>query len=169
MVMMTDDDVRDAPILGFDDAYQRWYADVFRYVRRRVGDDLAPDVTMDAFAVAWRRRDDLLSADVPLAWLYGVARRCVANARRSRSRSRALADRAAAMATDAVPDGSAEVVDALSRLGDADREVLMLSAWEGLSGEEMAVVLDITPGAARKRLSRARGRLAAALEGDTNA
>ena len=161
---MTDDAPGDT-LLGFDDAYHRWYGDVFRYVRRRVGDDLAPDVTMEVFTIAWRRKETLLAADTPLAWLYGVARRCVANARRSRARARALADRAARAASHESPDASADVLDALSRLGDGDREVLMLTAWEGLSSDEVAVVLDISPAAARKRLSRARERFAKQFEG----
>lgn len=151
---------------GFDDAYRRWYPDVFRYVRRRVGDDLAPDVTAEVFVVAWRRWDRLDEADLPLAWLYGVARKCVGNARRGRDRRRALVDRAAIGAHHTAPDDRAEVLEALSHLSVADQEVLMLTAWEGLDGTELAVALGTSEATARKRLSRARARLAAVLEGD---
>lgn len=161
MVMMTQDRVDEA----FADAYRRWYPDVFRYVRRRVGDDLAPDVTAEVFTVAWRRQERFTEADLPLAWLYGVARNCVGNARRSHRRRRALSDRAAATAGYTAPDDTAEVLDALDRLSTGDREILALVAWEGLSGPELAVALGTSEATARKRLERARTRLADALEG----
>jgi RNA polymerase sigma-70 factor (ECF subfamily) len=52
---------------------------------------------------------------------------------------------------------------ALARLGEADRELLLLIAWEGLSPAEAAVVLGVKPGTVRVRLSRARRRLTQAL------
>ena len=57
------------------------------------------------------------------------------------------------------PAAVAERTDAaraLARLGAADREVVELTAWEGLDSREVAEVLGITPMAARARLSRAR-------------
>ena len=77
----------------------------------------------------------------------------------------ALADRARSTAEPDAPDTSTEVFDALRRLGEDDRELLRLTAWEGLSGKELAVALGLSEQAARKRLSRARSRLAAELQG----
>ena len=48
---------------------------------------------------------------------------------------------------------------ALARLGEVDREVLMLTVWEGLEPREVATVLHVSPAAVRTRLSRARARL----------
>jgi RNA polymerase sigma-70 factor, ECF subfamily len=50
---------------------------------------------------------------------------------------------------------------AVDRLGPADREVLRLVAWEGLTPAELAVALGVRPGTARVRLHRARRALAA--------
>lgn len=150
---------------SFEDAYRRWYPEVFRYCRRRVGDDLAHDAAAEVWATAWRRKEVLAGADEPLAWLYGVARNTLSNARRGRRRRSALVDRAAVDAAPDAPDTTAEVLDGLARLGRDDQEVLRLTAWEGLSGRELAVVLGTSEAAARKRLSRARARLAAELEG----
>jgi len=52
---------------------------------------------------------------------------------------------------------------ALASLSESDRELLLLLAWEGLSNEEAAGVLEIAPRALRVRLHRARRRLASAL------
>ncbi len=52
---------------------------------------------------------------------------------------------------------------ALMRLNDADRELLLLIAWDALSPAEAATVLGIKPATARVRLLRARRRLTQAL------
>lgn len=67
------------------------------------------------------------------------------------------------MASPAEPLTESALSAAFARLGEADREVLALEAWEGLRGDGIAAVLGCTPGAARVRLHRARRRLAAAL------
>jgi RNA polymerase sigma-70 factor (ECF subfamily) len=56
------------------------------------------------------------------------------------------------------------VVQALERLSDADRELLLLVAWDGLSTEEAAAVLDCSRTALKVRLHRARRRLQAQLQ-----
>ena len=48
---------------------------------------------------------------------------------------------------------------ALAQLAEIDREVLMLTFWEGLEPREAAVVLGVSPGVVRMRLSRARARI----------
>ncbi|HEY6761705.1 MAG TPA: sigma factor-like helix-turn-helix DNA-binding protein, partial [Baekduia sp.] len=52
----------------------------------------------------------------------------------------------------------------LAALRPADRDVLMLTAWEGLDAARAAVVLGCSPEAVHTRLHRARTRLAAELE-----
>jgi RNA polymerase sigma-70 factor (ECF subfamily) len=56
------------------------------------------------------------------------------------------------------------VAAALRSLGDTDREILTLAAWEDLDAGQIAVVLGCSRNAARIRLHRARRRLAAALD-----
>ncbi|MEA5055335.1 MAG: sigma-70 family RNA polymerase sigma factor, partial [Propionicimonas sp.] len=53
---------------------------------------------------------------------------------------------------------------ALSQLGEADRELLCLVAWEELTPTEIAVAMDLPAGTVRVRLHRARARLSKALE-----
>ena len=145
----------------FAACFQRFYGDVVRYARRRVGPEVALDVAAEVFVVAWRRVDHLTSVDNQLAWLYGVARLTVANTMRSERRRSALQQRAA---REARPNetressGRAETLAALSRLASNDQEVLRLVAWEGLKGIDLAVALGISEVAARSRLHRARHR-----------
>ena len=145
---------------------------VLAYCMRRTSRWDALDAAAEVFAVAWRRIDDIPEGDEALPWLYGVARRVLANMQRSARRRYRLQARIAAAEprerlTEPVTVQRAEyqwVIDAAGRLSEADREILFLAAWEELSHREAAAVLGITEVAARKRLERARRRLDKELE-----
>jgi RNA polymerase sigma factor (sigma-70 family) len=150
----------------FRAAYERHAPSVWRYLARRLGDDdLAEDLTSEVFVVAWRRRRDAPTDS--LAWLYGVARRVLANDRRA---ARAHAERVRALAHElaVAPAGMEEtsgaVAATLARLNERDREVLLLAAWEGLAPRELATALGCSPATARVRLHRARRRFSALLD-----
>jgi RNA polymerase sigma-70 factor (ECF subfamily) len=55
----------------------------------------------------------------------------------------------------------AQVTDAIGTLPEAERQVLLLFAWEELSYDEIALALGVPVGTVRSRLSRGRARLAA--------
>ena len=141
------------------------YQAVYRYAGRRLGREEAADAAAEAFTVAWRKIAHVPPEPETLPWLYGVARRVVANAERGRRRRERLAARAAgdtvAAADDADPAG---VLSALAGLHPGDREVLRLAAWEGLDPREMSLVLGCSPNAATIRLHRARRRLQEAMD-----
>lgn len=59
-----------------------------------------------------------------------------------------------------------EINRAFARLSDGERETLRLIAWDGLSTEDAAKVVGITPGAFRVRLHRARQALEKHLDAD---
>ena len=66
-----------------------------------------------------------------------------------------------------VPDNAPaalELRDALARLPDEDRQLVMLTCLYGLSAAEAGHYLGLGPAAARKRLERARKRLKACME-----
>ena len=140
-------------------------AAVAAYALRRTDRDTAQDVLSETFLVAWRRLDEVPAE--PRPWLYAVARRCLANQRRSASRWQSLRRRLEREAPEQLAPRllDAELKSALRQLSPADRELLLLVAWEGLSPAEAAVVLGCAPSTARLRLHRARRRLAAALGG----
>jgi RNA polymerase sigma-70 factor (ECF subfamily) len=154
----------------FEELFREHYGPVRGYAVRRIPGDVVQDVVSETFLVAWRRLDDVPADALP--WLYGVARRVMANQRRSADRSAALERRVAASDPGSTgPDdpgerlGDGEVVRAaLDRLSDRDREALMLVAWHGLSGARAARAAGCTRGAFAVRLHRARARLATELE-----
>ena len=161
----------DARRRRFDALYAEHRACVLGYVLRRTDStDDAADVIAETFLVAWRRLDDAPTGTSVRLWLYGVARRVLANHRRGERRRNQLAERLRSdLAARGAPEGpSGELADlaaAFGSLADGDREVLALEAWEGLSAEEVAAVLDCSRNAARIRLHRARRRLRAAIAG----
>lgn len=137
---------------------------VHAYARRRTSAANADDVLSEVFAVACRRLDDLPAE--PLPWLLACARRVLANQRRGARRSGALRARLAGAVGPRLPadDGDGLLRTALNQLSARDREILLLSAWEGLGPAELATVLGCSRGAAVTRLHRARKRLEAGLE-----
>ena len=142
---------------------------VYAYAARRVGREAADDVVADTFVVAWRNRSSRPARELP--WLYGVARRVVADRRRSGERLAGLVDRIGRheqMASDETTDRLAAIA-ALVSLSEDDREVLLLEAWEGLDSADAARALGTTAPSYRMRLSRARRRLTRELADDTGA
>ncbi|GAA1032455.1 hypothetical protein GCM10009557_31000 [Virgisporangium ochraceum] len=150
----------------FEDLYRGCSQDLLGYALRRVDRPQdAADVVAETFLVAWRRIDEIPD-DRARPWLFRVARNVMANQQRADRRRADLAERLRlelSQQTVVQPDVPASLRAAFATLTDADREVLRLVAWEGLSAEDLAVTLDCSVNAARIRLHRARRRLADAL------
>ena len=144
-----------------EDLFDRHSRQLRAFAVRRAGMDVADDVVSEVFATAWRRRHDV--PDQPLAWLFQTARHRVMHHLRGSTRRASLQ---AAVRRDAQPasapsaeDQTRLLVEAiLDELPATEAEILRLTVWEQLTPSEIAVVLAITPGAARTRLMRARQR-----------
>lgn len=153
----------------FEAVYMAHHGPILGYVLRRTDNpDDAADVIGEVFLTAWRRLDDMPGDDQARLWLYGVARRVLANHHRGERRRSALTERLRADLTVAYrpPEFTGELAQlaaALRRLPDPERELLALSAWEGLDNGQIAVVLGCSRNAVRIRLFRARKRFAAEL------
>ncbi len=152
----------------FTEVFEACYHPVLAYARRRVGADLAQDVVAEAFLAAWRNVEEL--PPEPLPWLYRAAHFAIANQRRALARQGKLDERARLLADSyAVPDHSElvvadmELAAAFRSLSEADREVLRLAAWEGLTAAAIGEVFGCSPIAAKLRLHRARHRLSQRL------
>ena len=141
----------------FEQIYEAHRDAVRAYVRRRAPEDAVDDLVADVFVVALRRIDDV--PEPPLPWLYGVARKTLANARR-RPRVGPLTHD---VAYEPEPAGDPQLARSFGELSDADREVLRLVAWEGLSLRDASRVLECSPVACRVRYHRAKSRLARRL------
>ncbi len=156
-----------APEADFRDLYARTYGDVLRFVQRRCHPTHAEDIAAEVYLVAWRRYADL-PADhgERRAWLFGAARKILANARRSEDRRAALGvrlqDAHDGVAPGAHPDLVAARLDlarAWPRLSAEHQEALALAFWDELTSAQAGAVLGISATAYRIRLSRARRAL----------
>nr|WP_319637722.1 sigma-70 family RNA polymerase sigma factor [Pengzhenrongella sicca] len=147
----------------FEGLFRAHATALYRYFARRGPLDDAEDLTADVLAIAWRRRDDVPDG-AELPWLYRTAGFVLANHRR-KGRPVPVAELPDDV-DDADPADLAladdEVRHVLAALGARDRRILLLHAWEGLDGQQLAAVLGISRGGADAALSRARSRLRAA-------
>jgi len=83
--------------LAFDRLYDTHARAVLAYALRRTASaDDAEDAASETFIVAWRRLDRVPGVDEALPWLFGVARKVLANPRRAAARRGRPIDRSAA-------------------------------------------------------------------------
>lgn len=143
-----------------------------RYFYRRVPASDVDDATIEVFTVVWRRLDSVPDGSGTLPWIFGIARNVLRNQQRAERRRSRLRSKLGWLGQPLAPDPEMQVIrriedlDMLRALRDLrprDREILMLTAWEGLQPREIAEVLGIDPHAASMRLQRARRRLARTL------
>ncbi len=155
----------------FRDVYEECYPRVLAYATSLVGRQVGEDIASETFTVAWRRVRDIPHPALP--WLLGVARNLVRELRRRDAHQYLLAVEEARRISSGTGSGAGDVasevtgrhdaLQALAGLPDADRELLTLIAWHGLSAKEAAQVLDCTTATLTVRLYRARRRLEKAL------
>jgi RNA polymerase sigma factor (sigma-70 family) len=151
--------------------FDRHFITIHRYLERRIGADSADELAAEVFRIAFEQRRRFRPLhESALPWLYGVATNLMLKRRRTERRHlRALTRLEAAADRHAVVEGAEErldahsvreqLLDALALLPQADRDVVVLVAWEDLSYEEVGAALDIPVGTVRSRLNRARRRL----------
>jgi RNA polymerase sigma factor (sigma-70 family) len=159
----------------FGTIFDRHFDAVHGYLQRRVGRDLADELSAQTFLVAFDKRGsyDLARADAR-PWLFGIATNLLHRHRRDEVRQlRAYSRTAADPVIDAFEGVEAkldasklrrELVQALADVPVEELDALLLYAWAELSYPEIARALDIPTGTVRSRLSRARGRIRAAFD-----
>lgn len=153
----------------FEALYRTYHGQVLGYLLRRTGGpEDAADALAETFLTAWRRLDDLPPEPEARLWLYGVARKVLANHHRGERRRTALATRlrgdlVAAYRPPEFTGELAQIAAAFRRLPAAAQELLALNAWEDLDQGQIAVVLGCSRNAVKIRLHRARKRFAAEL------
>jgi RNA polymerase sigma-70 factor (ECF subfamily) len=145
------------------DAWFREFGDrVLAYLLHRTDPETAQDVLQEVFVTAFRKAAEV--PEPPIGWLFGTARRLLANNNRGRRRREQLAVRIADTGPREGSDNDEAwadaVTEALAELSSADREVLTLSAWYELSADDAAQALGCSRSAYSVRLHRARHRLA---------
>ncbi|HEX6603145.1 MAG TPA: sigma-70 family RNA polymerase sigma factor [Solirubrobacterales bacterium] len=158
---------------AFGVIFERHFAAIHGYRRRRLDDQLAADLAAQTFLVAFDRRAGFdRSRPDCRPWLFGIATNLAHNHHRRELRElRAIA--AVAPGWEPAIDGVEGRVDAerlrgrlarcLADLPAEEADVLLLLVWAELDQPEIAEALAIPLGTVKSRLSRARGRMQTAL------
>lgn len=157
---------------AFAALFKRHADAVYNHCFRRTGSwSHAEDLTSAVFLQAWRkRRQVVFTTDSVLPWLLAVANNSVRNQQRALRRYRRTLTvlPSAEDSPDFAEDAAARVDDehamrrvlaSFEHLSDADKDVLSLVGWAGLSYADTAAVLGVPVGTVRSRLSRAREHL----------
>jgi RNA polymerase sigma factor (sigma-70 family) len=148
----------------FEQLYARHAGAIAAYALRRTRSEAdAEEVVAETFLIAWRKRGDLRGDALP--WLYGVARRVLAGHARRAGRAPVELQVDVAAPADRSLERS-ELLHALLRLPERERDALLLTVWEGLDQRACAQVLGCSRVAVALRLRRARARLRAHQECD---
>lgn len=155
----------------FRSLYESTYADVLKFVQRRTDAALAEDVVAEAFLVVWKRFAEAPGNENDArAWLFGIARNLMLNARRGEQRRQALGVRVAETAPTAwsshadLVSSRVDLSRAWTLLSEVHQEALGLAVFENLAAPQAAAVLGISPVAFRLRLTRARRALRLLLD-----
>ncbi|WP_233197583.1 RNA polymerase sigma factor [Cryobacterium sp. Y57] len=149
--------------------------DLLTYFARRatVLDDAA-DLVSETMLTAWRRVRDLpVDPQGARMWLFGIARRVLANYHRGQRRGDALAERLRlelAVAQTArgylASNEQTEIRAAVAQLPPKLREITALVHWEGFTLTEAAQIIGIPASTARGRYATARAALRDLLKVD---
>jgi len=162
--------VKAGSVPAFQALYDRHHGAVFAFVVGSLGDrSIAEDLVQETFLRVFTHREDYRPAARFRTWLFTIARNLLIDQLRRRGGD---PEREAGEPADAVADPGATPLQraeaqelaerlqaAVLRLPPAQREVLLLSRFAGLTDEEVAVVTGASPGAVRVALHRALRRL----------
>jgi RNA polymerase sigma-70 factor, ECF subfamily len=119
----------------------------------------AAEVTQETFVRAYFALRDLRKPAAFFPWLVGIADRVAKETYRAAKRRRTVAWEQAEPADKHEVCADTAVAEAVAKLPDTYREVVVLRFYEGKSCEEISRALDVPLGTVTKRLSRAYGRL----------
>jgi RNA polymerase sigma factor (sigma-70 family) len=150
----------------FQALFEEHYRAVAQFLRTRGHSPAdADDLIAGVFEVVWRKMEKVPPGREAVPWLLGIARNLSRNAWRKSQREALFVNdlRATTLPWDELPiqdrAESAEVLAALAQLKPADRDLILLVAWDELTPTEAGQVLGLRPVTARSRLHRARQRL----------
>jgi RNA polymerase sigma-70 factor, ECF subfamily len=145
--------------LEMESVARQHYNAVFRFCARRVGIDRAADVSQDTFLTAQKVFHKFRGESNLTTWLFGIAHNeCRRVSRRSRCEPVLLEIDPECPSghggEDAIVDRHA-LQQALSKLSQEHREIVILHEIEGLTYEEAAVILSVPVGTVKSRLHHA--------------
>ncbi|HSZ64178.1 MAG TPA: sigma-70 family RNA polymerase sigma factor [Terriglobales bacterium] len=154
---------------AFEELFTRYRGPLYGLFRRRLErDQRAEDLTQEVFLAVIRASVRYEPRALVRTYLYGIAMNLLAAERRKQFRDSASGEIAAEPTTQDDSDSVLWMRQALGKLDDAEREMVMLREYEQLSYSEIAELLKLPVNTVRSRLFRARMALKEHLKPERN-
>ncbi|MBS1720457.1 MAG: RNA polymerase sigma factor [Armatimonadetes bacterium] len=135
---------------------EHYYDAVFRFCARQIGTDSAADAAQETFLIAYRKIANFRNESSLKTWLFGIAFNECRRLRRTKKLSTVSVD--LIQVGDDPTQGLINrqlLLQALRKLSEDHREVVVLHELEGLTYEEVAKVLEVPVGTVKSRLYHA--------------
>ena len=150
---------------AFEQLFARYRGALYGFFRRRLnGDQRAEDLTQETFVAVIRASAQYEPRALFRTYLYGIAMNLLAAERRKRAKDSPPGQDAPEPATREAPDSVLWIRQAMEKLDESEREILMLREYEQLSYAEIACLQSLPVNTVRSRLFRARMALKEHLE-----
>jgi RNA polymerase sigma-70 factor (ECF subfamily) len=150
---------------AFEQLFARYRGPLYGYFRRRLnGDRRAEDLTQETFLAVIRAAAHYEARALVRTYLFAIAMNLLAAERRKRFRDSPQGQPSPEPATTNAPDAAVWVRQALEKLDESEREILMLREYEQLNYAEIAELLKVPVNTVRSRLFRARMAMKGYLE-----
>lgn len=186
LTLLTDEDCLlrslDGDPAPFEQLVHRYQERLFRYIYRIVGNEAeAEDIFQKTFLRAFRKRETFRRESRFSTWIYTIATNCCRDEIRRRSTRRTesqedlpleIAERDSEAMRVPGPDRKAysrevarHVHDAMDRLPESQRSMLVMSHFEGMDYKSIAEVLGCSVGTVKSGIHRAKQSLRKSLVG----
>jgi RNA polymerase sigma-70 factor, ECF subfamily len=150
---------------AFELLFARYRGPLNGFFRRRLnGDQRAEDLTQETFVAVIRASARYEPRALVRTYLYSIAMNLLAAERRKQFRDSPPGELAPEPATTDAPDVALWIRQALEKLDNSEREILMLREYEQLSYTEIAELMKLPVNTVRSRLFRSRMALKGHLE-----
>ena len=152
---------------AFCELYGLYKDRLFRYAFYRLEDTAsAEDAVSECVLAAWKGIGSLRNPKAFSAWIFRILNAVCAKQIRVRITERNNMQELFKETHRIVPDSSRalELSDALGKLTDEEREIVLLSIVAGLKSREIASMFGMTAGSVRSKLSRSLSKMKQYLE-----
>ncbi|MBI1741328.1 MAG: sigma-70 family RNA polymerase sigma factor [Candidatus Koribacter versatilis] len=142
---------------AFAELFRRYRDKMYGFFRRRTANPArAEELAQETFLAALKAAPRFEPRALVRTWLFGIAMNLLMADRRKNTGQPAQLQTDETPAPGGDPAAALWVRDALARLDDEHREILLLREYEQLSYAEIAALLSLPVNTVRSRLFRAR-------------
>ncbi len=148
---------------SFCKLYGMYKDNLYRYALYKLGDPSdAEDAVSECVLAAWKGIRALRSEHAFSSWIFRILSNiCAGMISKAISAREGLeqAGRSVMSSQESTVVTSVELAEALSRLDEEEREVVLLSVVSGLTSSEISGITGLKPGAVRSKLSRSLNKM----------